>query len=924
MAAVAQMQNALRSEVRDLKVKIVQLETAEAENVQLRKDLSALKQASENEKAQLELDFLNRLADIARENDIRVKELEGQLADHTRVNQRLNTEIHASETPEMVNARVQAIEKEHEREIAQLVNQKKTDMERLQYQLRVVQTKRDELTRQMEEAMVDLELKDKKIDSLELEIAISGGNESSAGSSSEDIQRMLRIANEENRKLRKDMTAMEQEMNSKTNPGDKYLEMCVKRLEQENALLKKSLQQAETSKKNQDISILQLERRNNDLKKSLQRLEKHVKDDSLDNSYGETTSFDQERERQQLEMALREAKAGLKKANRKNEELNEQLRVASSTENGNTIADLELLEQRNESLLNTCKNLENEIDEIKKESDIAKSENSLLTREITEVQSLLRSIEKENRELTAKLFNLESSMQGREAEPPSPEQRTSNIILRMEENLRREKKNNDAITASIRKHGSNRDIGSENSNSNIDSLREENLKLNEDVNKLQQKLEKERKVSRDLRREVSNVRANLKEDSSNSNERARVPLSFPSPGPASLRQAKGDGKTTPRGSVRGIAAIFEGKNIQSPPTETVQKPRHSLNVKNESTTSDELTGLKRDLEIERKQVKDMEEELTRQCEINCSLLKEINTLSLEMERQRLSNADNFELESKYNDDYDESNDLKLRMDDLNSELAAVTKRKEDLEAQDRSNKENFACLQDKVNNKVKEFERIHLDDKIAVQELQQQVARLEEELAESHSLVEDLRNKLNAQEKNVHEVGDFLEMKQTIKEKENMVARITNEKEQLVLSMKDVTSFRRDEIEELQSELMQMKFQASEKSREVESLKAELQRRDFGPQNIDRGDDGEAMSRQLEKENGSLRQKLAEASAERNAAEAKLKQFINDKGSSSKSVQILRERNAALKFEVEKLTKRLSRIGDAVSPATVKARRVAI
>lgn len=937
MAAIAQMQNALRNEVRDLKIKIVELETAEAENSKLRKELSTVKKAGEDQKAQLELDFLNRMADIARENSSRVKDLEGKLAEHTRVNRRLNNEIHTSETPEMVNARIQVIEKEHQREIAQIANQKQADLERLQYQLRVVQTKRDEMTRQMEETMVDLELKGKKVDSLELELAMAGGNEFS----STEVQRKLRLANEENRRLKKEMECIEQGMTSKPPPADKYSQGAVKRLEKENDALRNAVQQAGLAKKNQDISILQLERRNNDLKMSLQKLEKHVNGEIVNNiGPGDSNSVDlerqrnsvdMERERQKMEMALREAKAAWKKEKKKNEELNLELQTvrAAKTESN---TDLALLEKRNESLLMTCEKLEKEVDEVRTESEQSVNENSLLSREITEVQSLLRLAERENGELAAKICSLETMTQERETTASTPQKRASTMIQQMEQNLKREKVINDGMTAKIRKQGSNRDMDSsmsEHGAAAMSLLREDNRKLNEDVNQLQQKLEKERKLSRGLRREISNANASSTDDAFQRSEGARMPLSSPSPGPAMLRQVKEDGTPSSRGSVRGIAAIFESGNIQSPPIQTIQKPRGSLSSKKAAVSSDEVKALKRDLQLERDQMKDLEEELTRQCEINCSLLKEINALSMEMETKRLHQASKFKAGSQDGVDEMAEKDLKSRMDTLVFELSSVTKVKEDLEAQDRVNKDKFALLQAKVNGKVKEFEKIHNNDQRAVQQLEQQVAHLEEELVQSLALVENLKNQLNAQEgsdQTTQEKGEMLKIKQILQEKESTIARITNEKEQLVLSMNDMTSYRRDEIEELQGEVMQMKSQASEKSREVESLKAKLEQRNYGLMKIKRGDDKD--SEKLVKENNALLQKLAESSTERIAAEAKLKQFINDKGTSSKSVQILRERNAALKFEVEKLTKKLAKISGntpkPMGPEPVEARRVAI
>ena len=131
------------------------------------------------------------------------------------------------------------------------------------------------------------------------------------------------------------------------------------------------------------------------------------------------------------------------------------------------------------------------------------------------------------------------------------------------------------------------------------------------------------------------------------------------------------------------------------------------------------------------------------------------------------------------------------------------------------------------------------------------------------------------------------------------------EKQQIVLSMKSMTGFRKQEIEELQIELARLKSKNKEQAREMELLRDQPGQRHFNLQSTANSDENTAS---LRAENIDLRQKLVEATAERQHAETKLKQYLNDRGGCSKSVQILRERNAALKFEVEKLTKKLSKL----------------
>ncbi|KAL3927376.1 MAG: hypothetical protein SGARI_005344 [Bacillariaceae sp.] len=79
-----------------------------------------------------------------------------------------------------------------------------------------------------------------------------------------------------------------------------------------------------------------------------------------------------------------------------------------------------------------------------------------------------------------------------------------------------------------------------------------------------------------------------------------------------------------------------------------------------------------------------------------------------------------------------------------------------------------------------------------------------------------------------------------------------------------------------------------------------------------------AESPSLEIENNDLRQKLRDAVAERQEAEEKLREYVAEKDG-SKQVHVLRERNAALKHEVEKLTKKMRKLTDSFSKGSPRS-----
>ena len=169
---------------------------------------------------------------------------------------------------------------------------------------------------------------------------------------------------------------------------------------------------------------------------------------------------------------------------------------------------------------------------------------------------------------------------------------------------------------------------------------------------------------------------------------------------------------------------------------------------------------------------------------------------------------------------------------------------------------------------------------------------------------------------------EIKELKRGVELKDDMISRLAKEKDQLVLSMTDMMTSRRDEIDELQAELMEMSTRAADQVREVQNLKLQLADTGFRREEMDkmrcqvqemreqvseRDDSRMDEKAELEVENSELRQRLRQVSLERQAGEEKLREFIANQGS-SKTVQVLRERNATLKLEVEKMSKKLKKM----------------
>ena len=98
LAVDRSMHGSLREEVQMLRRRVVKLETAEADNGRLRKEMSRVQKAAEDQKAQMELDFMNQLSRAARENSLKLEEMEGRLTESNNVNRALGEQLASSET----------------------------------------------------------------------------------------------------------------------------------------------------------------------------------------------------------------------------------------------------------------------------------------------------------------------------------------------------------------------------------------------------------------------------------------------------------------------------------------------------------------------------------------------------------------------------------------------------------------------------------------------------------------------------------------------------------------------------------------------------------------------------------------------------------------------------------------------------------
>jgi len=238
------------------------------------------------------------------------------------------------------------------------------------------------------------------------------------------------------------------------------------------------------------------------------------------------------------------------------------------------------------------------------------------------------------------------------------------------------------------------------------------------------------------------------------------------------------------------------------------------------------------------------------------------------------------------------------------------------------NDSKFVALKEELSKSQMDKAGVELEytNKIAELENELEVIELaaEEELEDKEAELDKVKAELAKQEKQT-------------KKYEEEVARLEIERTQLCSSMNDASMSRKDELEETQAELMDMTAKAKSQAREIQSLKQKLDDRSksesikslklrvkeleeeihqlkWDARNNMTLEDSD----KIRHENGLLRQANRQLKLDRNSLNERLNSILTDK-TSSRSARVLRDRNNALKGEVERLTTRIHRLEESIS-----------
>lgn len=312
--------------------------------------------------------------------------------------------------------------------------------------------------------------------------------------------------------------------------------------------------------------------------------------------------------------------------------------------------------------------------------------------------------------------------------------------------------------------------------------------------------------------------------------------------------------------------------------------------------------------------------------------------------------------------------LALDKERLLAEKSRITEKKMQLEQKAKHQHQQLKQLQNVVEDNLNKVENTHKSDEIQIQRLQDQVESLKIELLHSqdHSNVQPIYSKMKKLQKestlkhkelseverrhkkeinmlekalesaqlemgeNQKERNKEIEKLKCLSEEDHRVSqRLEKENKQLVLSMQDMMKSRRGEVDDLQNEILEMNAQLANETREASTRKSRLEQSKYQIKEMSRlRERVTELSRQLavkkdverhhedsallENESRELRRKLKEVSAKRLIAEQELQKCVSDGGSGgpSKLIKMLRDRNASLKCEIEKLKRKIKKMSE--------------
>lgn len=209
---------------------------------------------------------------------------------------------------------------------------------------------------------------------------------------------------------------------------------------------------------------------------------------------------------------------------------------------------------------------------------------------------------------------------------------------------------------------------------------------------------------------------------------------------------------------------------------------------------------------------------------------------------------------------------------------------------------------------------------------QMKIAQLEKENANQVKELEEAIEELNLEcDKELETKQSELDMiKYKLDEQVDIATNLQREREQLCVQMNGASSKRRNELEEVQSELMEKSAETQALQRAVQSLEMQVEHHTDSSRELEqlrtrvrelesqKAPTGTAKHKQefelerLEELNSKLKDQVRNVTFERRSLQEKLNKVVAGKNE-ERTTNVLRERNEKLRREVERLNRKLQR-----------------
>ena len=390
----------------------------------------------------------------------------------------------------------------------------------------------------------------------------------------------------------------------------------------------------------------------------------------------------------------------------------------------------------------------------------------------------------------------------------------------------------------------------------------------------------------------------------------------------------------PRTPVRGIVAKFErihassaslGGNGESVPSDC-RNPYPSRQLAQDesdiSMSSGEADVFQQTAEKDSQEVRQLQEKLQTQSELVGELRAEIATLTATRGAQSILAEK--EHANKSRDDKEQIESLKAQLADVSCKLEAETELVKALREELNILALEKVAYQEEVDSSA-EGRRAHKMElnKLAnaVTAAQMETVNVERELKATIRELEETIETMNAEidEELAAKEQEIDHLQRQLDEQIENVKRMEMEREQICTNVNTISNAKKVEIDELHEELMQKTAAAAAQAREIESLMMQVEKQKdaneeleylrFKVRDLENRSNAGMSKLEMDKmmaDNQKLNESLRRMTIERRALQEKLTAVLSEK-TSSKSVQVLRDRNSALKMEVERLSRRVRR-----------------